>query len=86
MKKYIVIFLLFLNTYSYSAMVNKVEVQGNNRVSKETIIVYGNISIPSDYENEDVNKILKNLYSTDFFDDIKITIDQGVLKIFVRKY
>ena len=86
MKKYIVIFLLFLNTYSYSAMVNKVEVQGNNRVSKETIIVYGNISIPSDYENEDVNKILKNLYSTDFFDDIKITIDQGVLKIFVKEY
>ena len=41
-------------------MVNKVEIEGNKRVSKETIIVYGDISTPSDYKSEDVNKILKN--------------------------
>ena len=86
MKKYIAIFLLFFNSYSYSEIVNKIEVTGNERVSKETIAVYGDISLPADYNNQDLNKILKDLYSTNFFDDIKISIENGVLKILVREY
>ena len=48
MKKYIIAFLFFFNTYSYSEIVNRVEVIGNDRVSKETIMVYGDISLKSD--------------------------------------
>ena len=70
MKKYIVAFLFFVNTYSYSEVVNKVEVVGNERVSKATIIVYGDISLKSDYKSQDLNNILKKLYGTNFFDDI----------------
>ena len=86
MKKYIIAFLLFINTYAYSEIVSKVEVEGNSRVSKETILVYGDISLNSDYETSDLNRILKNLYSTNFFDDIKLTLDNGVLKIIVKEY
>ena len=86
MKKYIIAFLFFINTYAYSEIVSKVEVEGNSRVSKETILVYGDISLNSDYETSDLNRILKNLYSTNFFDDIKLTLDNGVLKIIVKEY
>ncbi len=86
MKKYIVIFLLFFSTNSFSEIVNKVNVQGNERISKETILVYGEISVPSNYEKKDLNKIIKNLYSTNFFDDIKASINNGVLEIIVKEY
>ena len=86
MKKYIAIFLLFFYTYSYSEIVKKIEVTGNERVSKETIAVYGDISLPADYQKQDLNRILKDLYSTNFFDDIKITIENEVLKILVKEY
>ncbi len=86
MKKYIIAFLFFINTYSHSEIVNKVEVAGNDRVSKETIIVYGDIALKSDYKNEDLNVILKKLYGTNFFDDIKLSISNGVLKIVVKEY
>ena len=86
MKKYIVAFLFFVNTYSYSEVVNKVEVVGNERVSKETIMVYGDISLKSDYTSEDLNNILKKLYGTNFFDDIKLSINNNVLKIVVKEY
>ena len=39
MKKYIVIFLLFFGTHSYSEIANKIEITGNNRVGEETIKV-----------------------------------------------
>ena len=84
MKKYIIIFLLFFSTSSFSEIVNKVTVQGNDRISKETILVYGEISVPSNYEKNDLNRILKNLYSTNFFDDIKASIKNGVLEIIVK--
>ncbi len=86
MKKYIIIFLLFFNTYSYSEIINKIQVEGNDRVSKETIMVYGDISLKSDYKSEDLSEILKKLYGTNFFDDIKLSIDNGVLKIVVKEY
>ena len=86
MKKYIVIFLLFFGTHSYSEIANKIEITVNNRVGEETIKVYGDISIPSDYKNEDLNRILKNLYSTNFFDDVKVSIENGILKITVKEH
>ena len=42
--------------------------------------------LKSDYKNEDLNVILKKLYGTNFFDDIKLSISNGVLKIVVKEY
>ncbi len=87
MKKYIIIiFLLFFSSNSFSEIVNKVVVLGNERISKETILVYGEISVPANYEKNDLNKIIKNLYSTNFFDDIRTSIKNGVLEIIIKEY
>ena len=85
MKKYIIAFLFFINTHSYSEIINKVEIVGNDRVSKETIMVYGDISLKSDYKIEDLNEILKKLYETNFFNDIKLSINNGILEIAVKE-
>ena len=57
LKIFIISFVLFISFYlkSYAEIVKTVKVQGNERVSKETIIIYGDIKIGADYEAADIN-------------------------------
>ena len=65
MIKYIYIaFLFFYLSIANSEVVKRIEISGNDRVGDETIKVYGEIELNKNYSNNDVNKILKNLYST----------------------
>ena len=48
----------------------EVEVYGNDRISKETIFVYGDVTLNSDYSSIRINDVLKNLYSTGFFESL----------------
>ena len=78
--KFILIFL-FLTKITYSEIIKKVEVKGNQRISKETIQVLGKIKIGENFTNNSLNESLKELYETDFFSQIKIDLDEGILKI-----
>ena len=83
----IYIFLITLIFCNLSAeVIQKLEVEGNDRISIETIRVYGEISTGKDYTAFEVDKILKDLYKTNFFEDIKIDLSNGVLKIIVKEY
>ena len=87
MIKYIYIaFLFFYLSVANSEVVKKIEISGNDRVGDETIKVYGEIELNKDYSNNDVNKILKNLYSTNFFEEISISINNGILKVNLKEY
>ena len=58
---FITIFVFFIFTSLTKAeIVNKLEISGNERVSKETIKVYGDFNINQDLNRQDLNKILKN--------------------------
>ena len=70
----IVLLLTFLNNNSYSEVVKKIEVLGNERISNETIVVFGDITIGKNYEISDVNSLIKKLYDTTFFSDISVEI------------
>ena len=67
-------------------MINEIKVEGNNRISKETIFIYGEIELNKDYSEDELDKILKNLYSTNFFEDISIKINKNVLEIKLKEY
>ena len=85
LKIYITIFfLIFLNLSA--EIIQKLNVTGNDRISDETIKVYGDISIGKNYSASEVNKILKSLYNTDFFEDVKISLVNNVLNISVKEY
>ena len=87
MPKIFLIIFIFFTTYSVSAeTVQKIELIGNVRFSVETIKVYGDIELNKDYSDFDINNILKNLYETEFFEDIKISLNNNVLKITVQEY
>ena len=58
LKIYSIIFsLIFFNLSA--EIIQKVNIIGNDRISKETIKVYGDINIGKDYSSFDINKILK---------------------------
>ena len=56
-------------------------VKGNNRVSKETIILFGEIKLNEEIDAIKLNNIIKNLYETKFFKDVSITISNNNLEI-----
>ena len=86
MFKYLILLYLLLSINLSAEIIQKLEVKGNNRISKETIIVYGDINLNENYTNFDIDKVLKNLYNTNFFEDIKISLINGILNINVKEY
>ena len=70
-KNIFIIFLFFLyfniSSNSIAEVVNKVNVKGNERISPETIMIFGDIVIGKNYEISDVNLLIKKLYQTNFF-------------------
>ena len=80
------IFILITSLYlsisvSKAEIVNKIIINGNQRVSDETVQIYGEIKINTNYSVSDLNKILNNLYSTEFFDDVTIKLENNILQI-----
>ena len=50
------------------------------------MIVYGDIKINEDINEQKLNQILNDLYSTDFFEDVKVEIKKDVLIINLKEY
>ena len=80
----IILFILFFNT-SFAEIVNNVQISGNKRISKDTILVLGSINVGSDYTENSLNESLKNLYETDFFKNINYDLNDGLLTIVVEE-
>ena len=78
--------ILLLFTSNLIADSVKILIEGNKRIDPETIKIYGEVGDKDDYSTQDINNILKNLYDTDFFEDINISFENKVLKINVTEY
>ena len=77
-----VFFFLFLVTSNvFSDIINNIEVEGNKRISKNTIMVLANLKVGSSIDESAINRILKDLYRTNFFKDIKIDFSDGKIKL-----
>ena len=79
-KTLLLIMFLFLN-HAFSNSLNKIEIIGNDRISDETIKLFINVDIKDEINDDKLNKILKDLYSTNFFKDINLNFDNQTLFI-----
>ena len=68
---------------TYSKNYNKIKIDGNSRISDETIIVFSELPDKKFLDENSLNLILKKLFNTGFFKDIRIKIETDVLKIAV---
>ena len=80
--KSLFLFILLMGIVK-SAVIEKIEIDGNIRVNKETIKMFSGINIGEDLSNNDLNNVLKKLYDTNFFENVQLEIENSTLKIFV---
>ena len=74
-------FIIILISTSFAEMINSIEISGNKRLSKPSILLFGKIENKKDYSNDNLNLILKNLYETNFFKQVNLNIENSILKI-----
>ena len=79
------IFLFLLIKPVYAEKVEKIIVSGNERISTETIIIFAEINLNEDLNENKLNLILKNLYKTNFFEDVKINLTNNILNILISE-
>ena len=72
---------IFLLSTLYAEEVNKIIIIGNTRVSDETVKIYGNIQVNKNYDESDINRIVRDIYSTNFFENVQIEIVSGTLTV-----
>ena len=75
--------LFFISSLTFAQSFKDIKVDGNKRISKESIIIFGDIDFDKDYNDEDLNSVLKNIYDTNFFKEIKLKINNSILEISV---
>ena len=88
MKKFLLIlFFIFIGTISsFADILKKIEIIGNDRVSKKTIINFSELKIGDDINSQILNKSLKNLYETSFFEDVNFDFKNNLLSIKIKEY
>ena len=69
--------LLLKITNSYAEVIKNIEIVGNNRVSKATILNFSDLKKGDDVSLSNINESLKSLYNTNFFEDIKVSLETG---------
>ena len=87
MPKFIfLIFFILITSNLKAEIIKNFIVEGNERISAETIKVYSGIELNKSYDQDSINNALKELYSTNFFEDIQISIEGDTFKIYVKEY
>ena len=80
-----IFFIFSISNILYAEIVKKIEISGNNRVNSETIEMFSNISIGDDISSDDLNNSLKDLYETNFFEDVNLILNNSTLLIRVKE-
>ena len=80
-----VLFFLFSTTMSSAEIVKKIVIDGNERVNFETIKIFGKVKVGDDLDKKDLNRILKDLYETNFFENVNLSFKDSILTIDLKE-
>jgi len=83
MIKFILIFffIFFKITFANAEIIKSISVTGNERITDNTIVIFSKINIGDDLVINDLNKVINNLYDTDFFKDVSVNLKNNILTI-----
>ncbi len=76
-----IISLLLSFSVSKAKIYKEIIVEGNERLSVETVIMFSGLNLSDDLTINDLNSSIKKLYKTNYFKDIKITPKNNILKV-----
>ena len=57
---------LVLINHSFSEVIKRIEVIGNDRIADDTVILFSEVSLNDNLNEIDLNSVLKKLYKTNF--------------------
>ena len=60
-------FIIFFFSPLCADIIKKISINGNDRLQKDTVILFSGLKINDDVNNDDLNLSIKSLYETDFF-------------------
>mgnify|MGYP006116124981 FL=1 len=69
-----ILLFIFLIFSAYSKNFEKIIINGNERISNETILVFSEIQDNITLDENSINEILKKLYKSGFFKDVSVKI------------
>jgi outer membrane protein insertion porin family len=78
-----IVTLLLSFSVSKAEIYNEIKVEGNERLSVETVIMFSGLNLSDDLTINDLNSSIKKLYKTNYFKDIKITQKKKILTIII---
>jgi len=73
-------FSILIN-FSYAEEIKEIKISGNSRISDETIKVFSELDLNKNFEDIDLNNLIKQLYETNFFSDVNIKYENQILYI-----
>ena len=76
-----ILLTLFHSSVAKSEVIKNIIIEGNERVSNETILVFSSINLGDKIDTDKLNEIVNNLYDTNFFDDISTSFKNNELFI-----
>tara|TARA_B100001093_G_scaffold438189_1_gene437444 strand:+ start:2845 stop:5085 length:2241 start_codon:yes stop_codon:yes gene_type:complete len=82
----ILLFTFFSNSiFATDFLINEIEINGLERIDRETVVSYSKLNIDLSYSDEIGNEALKRLYKTDLFSDVKIEFIDGLLRVSIKE-
>ena len=83
----ILFFFFSISSYTFlkAETVSKIIIEGNDRISSETIKMFSGVSENDDLSESDLNSILKNLYDSNFFELVSIKLENNILLINIKE-
>ena len=79
------VFSLFLSKITNAEIIKDFNIKGNDRVSNETVIMFSKLNIGKDVNRSDLNNSLKTLFQTDYFKNVSLDMNQGIVNITVEE-
>lgn len=77
----LILSILFIPSNVNSEIIKKFEIKGNDRVSNQTIVIFSNLKIGDDVNQNNLNNALKEIFSTNYFKDVNLSLKDGIVKI-----
>ena len=83
----IFILAILLNYFSLSVsnseVINQIKIEGNKRITDEIILMFSQVNVGKDINSTAVNEIIKNLYETNFFNNVSVVFEDNLVSIIV---
>ena len=78
----LILFIIFLPVnYSHAEKIREFKIVGNERLANETIVLFSELNIGDDIDQNIINLSFKKLFETNYFKNLKINFENGIIFI-----